>query len=141
MQTNYIETFNHIKTPEPIKRHRQILSPYVAPGCKTLPRFKNSRYTAADIKAAVVKCAGITVEQIESSNRNRTFVTARKVLCYTVRNKIDNISLKGIGRLMGGRDHSTVHHSIREAKYHIEANDELFCDMLKSVEDMLSSGF
>ena len=142
MQTNYIETFNHIKTPEPIKRHRQILSPYVAPGCKVMPFMpKQSKHSAADIKLTVIAAFKITVEQFESSSRKREYVNARKIFSYLVRQRLPLVSWKQIGRFMGGRDHSTAIHCKDAAQQHIDAKDHDFLYMLKSVEDMLSSGF
>ena len=54
---------------------------------------------------------GITREQIESPTRKREWVQARQALTWLLRKHTD-LSLNAIGAIIGGRDHSTVIHSV-----------------------------
>lgn len=60
----------------------------------------------------VTERTGVTYEQIESKTRKREVVMARQALIWLAR-KHTRLSLKSIGGLAGGRDHTTAMHSIR----------------------------
>ena len=67
--------------------------------------------TPEDILNSVSKRTGISVQQIKSPNRKREIVSARYLAIFIIKQKFD-LSLKAIGRLFGGRDHSTIIHSV-----------------------------
>ena len=56
-------------------------------------------------------------------------VKPRQVCCYVIKEITDRYSLPQIGRALGGRDHSTVHHAIkriaRERKTDAKLNSEI----------------
>ena len=54
----------------------------------------------------------IKKEQIESNTRKRELVQCRQWIMWAIR-EFDQISLKQIGMLFGGRDHSTVIHACK----------------------------
>ncbi len=58
---------------------------------------------------------GTTVSRLESPLRSRAIVEPRQVAMYLLRELL-NLSYTEVGRLFGGRDHSTVIHSIRRVE-------------------------
>ncbi len=63
----------------------------------------------------------ITPEDICSHKRNSEIVYPRQIAMYLCRD-IDGYSLKDIGRIMGGKDHSTVIHGAEKIAEAIEKN-------------------
>ncbi|MCD6131278.1 MAG: chromosomal replication initiator protein DnaA, partial [Candidatus Hydrothermae bacterium] len=55
----------------------------------------------------------ITSKILRSKTRKKEVALARQIAMYLARN-IVGMSLKGIGTFFGGRDHSTVIHSIEK---------------------------
>ena len=55
-------------------------------------------------------------KDILSTSRKRELATCRQIFCYIARFNMPNVTLKQIGDFLGGRDHSTVIHSIRVAE-------------------------
>lgn len=85
-------------------------SPYVQPG---LIRKVNPFLTEKMVFDLVLKELDITKEDLVSKCRKRELVDARKLLSYILKNKFRK-KLKYIGKELGGRDHTTIVHSIKE---------------------------
>ncbi|MCL2046152.1 MAG: chromosomal replication initiator protein DnaA [Oscillospiraceae bacterium] len=73
-------------------------------------------------------------EELKSQRKTRDTAHARQVSMFLIR-KLTNLSLKEIGALFGGRDHTTVLSSIRK----IEANIEDSPDFSKIIRDITSN--
>lgn len=69
----------------------------------------NRGYTFAMIEAKAIKLFGISKRELRSNRRNREIVFARQFIMYWTA-RLTEMSLPQIGRLMGGRDHTTVLH-------------------------------
>jgi chromosomal replication initiator protein len=54
---------------------------------------------------------GFTVDMLKSKSRKRELVIARQIAQWFI-NHFTNLSLKSNGAMFGGRDHSTVIHSL-----------------------------
>jgi chromosomal replication initiator protein len=76
----------------------------------------------------------LTPEDLKSQRRTRDTAHARQVAMFLIR-KLTNLSLKDIGLLFGGRDHTTVLSSIRR----IEASIEDSPDYSKIIRDITSN--
>lgn len=72
------------------------------------------RLSAVQIIRHVAKAHGVLFHEITSSNRNRRLVAARHEAMYEVRIRRPDMSLPQIGKIFGGRDHTTVYHAIRK---------------------------
>jgi chromosomal replication initiator protein len=70
--------------------------------------------TVAGIQAAVAKEWGVTVDGLKSKTRTKTLTTPRQVAMYLCRELL-GLPLVEIGGAFGGRDHSTVIHSLERA--------------------------
>lgn len=68
--------------------------------------------------------------------RKREFTLARQISCYFIKQKT-TLSLKAIGALFDGRDHSTVIYAIQTINDLIDT-DRKFAKTMVVLEDMLS---
>src|SRR5690606_56865 len=80
--------------------------------------------TPETIRARVAEYWGVTVDALVSKRRTRELTVPRQVAMYLIRELLD-VPLVEIGRLFGGRDHSTVIHSIEKVEQEM-AEDEAF---------------
>jgi chromosomal replication initiator protein len=74
-----------------------------------------SRITPERIQEAVAKQWGIPSAALSSKRRTKDLTVPRQVAMYLIRELLD-LPLVQIGNLFGGRDHSTVIHSIRKVE-------------------------
>lgn len=63
-------------------------------------------------------------QEIKSKSRNRVISYPRQIAMYILREKL-NLSLQDIANLFGGRNHSTVLHSIKEIQTKLQKEPEL----------------
>ena len=78
--------------------------------------------TAALVKERVAQNWGVTVEALASKKRTKEVTAPRQVAMYLIRELLD-VPLVEIGRLFGGRDHSTVIHSIQKVEDDLAHDD------------------
>jgi chromosomal replication initiator protein len=71
--------------------------------------------SATGIRARVAQQWGVTVEGLASKKRTKELTVPRQVAMYLIRELLD-LPLTEIGRLFGGRDHSTVIHSVKKVE-------------------------
>ncbi|HET9440241.1 MAG TPA: chromosomal replication initiator protein DnaA, partial [Longimicrobiales bacterium] len=74
------------------------------------------------IKERVAQLFSVTVEALSSKKRTKDVTIPRQVAMYLIRELLD-LPLVEIGRLFGGRDHSTVIHSIQKVEEDLATND------------------
>jgi chromosomal replication initiator protein len=80
---------------------------------EVIPRSRTAAATSAEeIQQRVAEGFGISRAELVGSSRAATPLRARQVAIYLTREMTD-LSLPQIGRLFGGRDHSTVLNSLR----------------------------
>ena len=77
---------------------------------------------------------GTTVEELKSASRNRWLVRARFVVFYFAKNHGN--SFAHIGRMMGGRDHTTIMYGYEQAMILIE-NDNDFGLIVDRVQKLI----
>ena len=95
------------------------ISPYVYPGIKTefIPKIRSKQYarskiTPEEVMNIVAQNYGITTLDILSRTRKREMCDARHMFCAIMRKQF-RYSLKSIGEMVNGRDHTTTIHSIQ----------------------------
>ena len=76
------------------------------------------------IKKEVASFFGVKVSDLNSKRRTQNIVFPRQIAMYVCRQLTDT-SLPAIGKAFGGRDHSTVIHSINLIEKKMEANVEI----------------
>lgn len=84
----------------------------------------NKEVTPDVIQRTVADYYDLEVEKLASATRRRQVVLARQISMFLVKEYTDQ-SLKAIGRMFGGRDHSTVLYSIKTVRDLMETNDEI----------------
>ncbi len=89
------------------------------------------------IREAVAAEWGVSADSLGSVRRSRDVLVPRQVAMFLMRRLLDK-PLAHIGRELGGRDHSTVHHSIRKVKRDM-ADDESFRRRVRGLESRLKS--
>jgi chromosomal replication initiator protein len=90
-----------------------------------IPKPSRSRETTPveEIQERVSRSFGISRAELVGSTRAATPLRARQVAIYLTR-ELTDLSLPQIGRLYGGRDHSTVLNSIRRAEARFDEDEE-----------------
>lgn len=94
-----------------------------------------------EIQERVAESFGISRAELVGSTRAATPVRARQVAIYLTR-ELTDLSLPQIGRLFGGRDHSTVLNSIRRVEARSGEDGDLAAriDKLRAVIHTTSTG-
>ena len=95
-----------------------------------------SRGTSAErIRSVVADHWNVREEALSSKRRTKDLTVPRQVAMYLIKDLLD-YPLVQIGQLFGGRDHSTVIHSIRKVEETM-ASDSSFRRSIESVRDEL----
>ena len=92
----------------------EVLAQYVS------PELEN--HTPERILAAVSERFGVRPESLVGQRRTQTIAVPRQVAMYLMRH-LTEMSLVEIGRVFGGRDHSTVIHACRQVAQRIQTDD------------------
>ncbi len=95
----------------------------------------NKEITLEFIKGLVAEHFDVPVEKLGGKTRKRQIVIARQLSMYLAKNLTDK-SLKTIGEMFGGRDHSTVIYSIKTVQDLMET-DMVFKDTVSELEKKL----
>lgn len=94
---------------------------------KSLDKFmikKDIILTSESIIDAVCSYFNLKIGDLKSKKRNKSVSFPRQIAMYILRDKL-NLSLQEIGDEFGGRDHSTVLHSINNIQSKIDKDPEL----------------
>ena len=108
-----------------IELARDALKDYFGSGLDT----KNN---IARVQQVVAKHYGITVEDLKSKKRVKTVSVPRQVAMYICRTVYEE-SLPKIGMEFGGKDHTTVIHSVEKIKKEINVNQQMENEITKLV--------
>lgn len=76
------------------------------------------------IKTTVADYFSLSVKDLEGERRSQDYVVPRQIAMYLIR-ELTNCSLPQIGEIFGGRDHSTVLHSIEKIKKELKKDENL----------------
>jgi chromosomal replication initiator protein len=116
------------------------ISPYIFPGLKReyidgrLHPYLNKEkmvITEEQIFEIVGKDYGLTKEQIISRSRKRECVESRHLIAYILKRKT-RLSLAKIGEMVGGKDHTTIIHSVKTFE-NIFDTDSVFRERCENV--------
>lgn len=92
----------------------------------------NKEITVDYIQKLVAEHFGLGVDKLQGKTRKRQVVIARQLSMYLAKNLTDK-SLKAIGEIFGGRDHSTVIYSCKTVQDLMET-DTIFKDTVSDLE-------
>ncbi len=88
----------------------------------------------SDIIEALAKGLGFTKTLIESHTRRQDVVKARDLIAYILR-EYGDLSYPAIGRLLGGRDHTTIIHAYRKTRRKIEQSPKLKTELVDLIQE------
>jgi chromosomal replication initiator protein len=92
---------------------------------EVVPRQRRSESTSVEeIQQLVAELFGVSRAELVGSSRAATPLRARQVAIFLTRDLTD-LSLPQIGRLYGGRDHTTVLNSLRRVEASLDEDAEL----------------
>lgn len=100
---------------------------------KRAVKVDNHPLTIDDIMETVGSHFNVTTTDITSRSRKHDLVVARQVSMYFAQ-KYTRMPASRIGKLVGGRDHSTVIHSCSQVEQRLKT-DPSFCDEIQSIEN------
>jgi chromosomal replication initiator protein len=107
----------------------EVLAQYVSP--------ESEHHAPERILAAVSERFGVRPETLVGKRRTQAIALPRQVAMYLMRN-LTELSLVEIGRIFGGRDHSTVIHAIRQVAERVQG-DESFRDKVNGLFSTVAS--
>ncbi len=100
---------------------------------KRAVKVDNKPLTIDDIVDKVCNHFNVTAEEVSGKSRKRDLVVARQVSMYLAQ-KYTKMPASRIGKLVAGRDHSTVIHSCEKVAERMKI-DRKFCDEVNSIEN------
>ena len=80
---------------------------------------------------------GLSKQDINSKDRVSYLINARAVIVMLLLKYYKIITLKKIGLLLGGKDHTTIIHTKRRAQQWMEANDAIFMEQYTRVDNRI----
>ena len=79
------------------------------------PEKEPIEVTPEEVRARTASFWGVSVDALMSKRRNRTITVPRQVAMYLIKTHLD-LPYSDIGHLFGGRNHSTVIHSVNKVE-------------------------
>jgi chromosomal replication initiator protein len=105
---------------------------------EVIPRGRSPRATSVEeIQQRVAETFGISRAELVGSSRAATPLRARQIAILLTR-ELTDLSLPQIGRLYGGRDHSTVINSLRRAEASV-AEDQALAERVRELRGAIHS--
>lgn len=101
--------------------------------CYTPPTFT---IEFADICKIICETTGVSLEKVRQKTRKREVVVTRQLIAYYGREYTD-LSLVKIGKIIGGKDHTTVLHSWNKVMEYLHSSDSYICDAMAKISDKL----
>lgn len=83
---------------------------------------------------------GLTFTQILSENRRWQIARPRQVAMYVMREVCPHLSYPAIGRLLGGRDHTTILHGVQRIEALMVTDGDLLDSVLSILRHFRSCG-
>jgi chromosomal replication initiator protein len=101
--------------------------------CKKVLSHHDSKATVTidDIMKLISNHFEIKIQDIKGKNRSKNILIARQVGMYLLKNHLDK-SLVEIGKIFGGKDHTTVMNALKKIEKHKGENAEI----RKDIEDL-----
>lgn len=90
------------------------------------------------VRAVVARHFGVDSAALNSASREAGVVLARQVAMYLIR-QLTNSSYPAIGKVFGGKDHSTVLHAIKKISNMVMADSQVADDITTLTRELKSS--
>jgi len=99
---------------ESLVRHALQLSPQSS-------NMRRQMVPPADVISAIAKFYGVTVSQLKGERRTKSVAWPRQILMYFLAHEM-KLGVIEVGRLIGGRDHTTILHGRDKVLVELETN-------------------
>jgi chromosomal replication initiator protein len=116
---------------------REALRDKLRTGPESLENTENRQLDITTIQGIVAREWGVTPDGLKSKTRTKTLTTPRQVGMYLVRELLGS-PLVEIGVAFGGRDHSTVIHSLERVTEGL-TSDVVFAKRVEKIRSVLQS--
>lgn len=120
--------------PQPQHYPYSGMIPNIVLANRPISRRQDRELLPVALQVVCDKCR-VSLVELNGKCRVRRIVEARQVLCYVLKQKT-NMTLKEIGGCVGGRDHTTVIHSIATAR-DLMQTDPNFLQLVREVQQQL----
>ncbi|MEN8143484.1 MAG: chromosomal replication initiator protein DnaA [Gemmatimonadota bacterium] len=97
---------------------------------------RGSPVTAEEIRRRTANEWSVSVEQLVSKRRTKTLTIPRQVAMYLIKTSLD-LPYTEIGTLFGGRDHSTVIHSVNKVEAAMVGDRDLRARVQRLQDDLI----
>ncbi|WP_433935166.1 helix-turn-helix domain-containing protein [Brevundimonas diminuta] len=87
------------------------------------------RVTGRQVADFVAERHGLTFQQLISPHRVTRIARPRQIAMYVMREVCPHLSLPAIGRLLGGRDHTTILHGINRIEALIHTQEGVLAEV------------
>ena len=94
-----------------------------------------ARVTPVEIRLKTAEAWGVSVENLVSKRRTKPLTVPRQVAMYLIKTTLD-LPYTEIGALFGGRDHSTVIHSVNKVEADMASNAEFRAQVRRLQDDL-----
>ena len=98
----------------------------------TKPRLPSAR----EVMEAAAMEAGVTIPELLSHQRHLRIVYPRQLVMWILVHR-HGLTHTQVGRLLGGRDHTTIMHGVKASKSRLRKRDPEFDDLWKRVQARL----
>lgn len=91
------------------------------------------RVTGRQVIDFVAERHGLTFQQMTGQQRVTCVARPRQIAMYVMREVCPHLSLPAIGRLLGGRDHTTILHGIQRIEALIHTQEDVLKEVLAAL--------
>jgi len=81
-----------------------------------------------DLVRVMLRSLKIEMEDVQSDSRKREVVAARQIITHILKKYYKKITLKQIGHLFGGQDHTTIVNSNQKAQLRMDSTELFFIE-------------
>ena len=99
------------------------------------PQLLKANVTPVDVISAVSKHFSVGKKVLLGESRTRPIARPRQILMYLLRTQL-GLPLEEVGRLVGGRDHTTVMHAVEKITHLASENEQIRVDLLGIKNDL-----
>lgn len=96
------------------------------------------RISARSVAEFVARRHNLTFAQLLSVHRARCVARPRQIAMYAIRELCPHMSMPATGRMLGGRDHTTVLHGIRKIEELMPTHDRIEAEVNLTLEHFRS---
>ncbi|WP_313044969.1 helix-turn-helix domain-containing protein [Brevundimonas sp.] len=91
------------------------------------------RVTGRQVVDFIAERHGLTFQQMIGQQRVASVARPRQIAMYVMREVCPHLSLPAIGRILGGRDHTTILHGVQRIEALIHTHEDVLREVLAAL--------